>query len=185
MLKKKDVQIIIYPKTVWKSTKVFLKKRKTKKKQVGGFLNRYDFAYAGRDTANQGGKIAPKIITQATGEINKITQERIDQIIRSRGAEVEHIAPKIIRGAIEEVNVSTISFASIKTVKDFSICGKFSSFNTPINKFQNRSKFWTPLCKISWSIFLKLKKEMVNYIIGISKEKNCVYARISLKYIYN
>ena len=70
--------------------------------------------YAGRDTANQVGKIAPKIITQATGEINKITQERIDQIIRSRGAEVEHIAPKIIRGAIEEVNVSTISFASIK-----------------------------------------------------------------------
>ena len=86
--KKKDVQIIIYPKTDRKNKNLFLKKRKTKKRQVGGFLNKYDFAYAGRDTVNQVGKIAPKIITQATGEINKIAQDRIDQIIRSRGAEV-------------------------------------------------------------------------------------------------
>ena len=76
------VQIIIYPKTVQKSINLFLEKRKTKRKQVGGFLNRYDFAFAGRDTVNQVGKIAPKIITQATGEINKIAQDRIDQIIR-------------------------------------------------------------------------------------------------------
>ena len=71
--------------------------------QRGGFLNRYDFAYAGRDVVNQAGKIAPGIINQATGEINKIAQQRIDQIIRSGGAEVERIAPKIIREAIEEV----------------------------------------------------------------------------------
>ena len=102
-IKKKDVQIIIYPKTGRKSTKLFLKKNKTKKRQVGGFLNQYNFAYTGRDTVNQVGKTAPKIITQATGEINKIAQDRIDQIIRSGGAEVERIAPKIIRGAIEEV----------------------------------------------------------------------------------
>ena len=31
-------------------------------KQTGGFLSRYDFAYAGRDTVNQVGKIAPNII---------------------------------------------------------------------------------------------------------------------------
>ena len=82
--KKNDVhvQIIIYPKTVQKSINLFLEKRKTKRKQVGGFLNRYDFTFAGRDTVNQVGKIAPKIITQATGEINKIAQDRIDQIIR-------------------------------------------------------------------------------------------------------
>ena len=86
--KKKDVQIIIYPKTDRKNINLFSKKRKTKKGQVGGFLNKYDFAYAGRDTVNQVGKIAPKIITQATGEINKIAQDRIDQIIRSGGAEV-------------------------------------------------------------------------------------------------
>ena len=81
----------------------FLKKRKIKKKQVGGFLNWYDFAYAGRDTVNQVGKIASKILTQATEEINKIAQDRIDQIIRSGGAEVERIARKMIRGVIEEV----------------------------------------------------------------------------------
>ena len=101
--KKKDVQIIIYPKTDRKNINLFSKKRKTKKGQVGGFLNKYDFAYAGRDTVNQVGKIAPKIITQATGEINKIAQDRIDQIIRSGGAKVKCIIPKIIRGVIEEV----------------------------------------------------------------------------------
>ena len=71
--------------------------------QTGGFLNRYDFAYAGRDTVNQVGKVAPKIISQTTGEINKIAQQRIDQIIRSEGAEIERVAPKIISWAIEEV----------------------------------------------------------------------------------
>ena len=43
------------------------------------------------------------MITQATGEINKIAQDRIDQIFRSGGAEIERVAPKIIKGAIEEV----------------------------------------------------------------------------------
>ena len=38
----------------------FLKKRNIKKKQLGGFLNWYDFAYAGRDTVNQVCKIACK-----------------------------------------------------------------------------------------------------------------------------
>ena len=61
------------------------------------------FAYAGRDVVNQVGKVAPEIINQATGEINKIAQERIDQAIRSGGAEIERVAPKIIKGAIKEV----------------------------------------------------------------------------------
>ena len=43
------------------------------------------------------------MITQATGEINKIAQDRIDQIFRSGGAGIERVAPKIIKGAIEEV----------------------------------------------------------------------------------
>ena len=43
------------------------------------------------------------IINKATSDINKIAQERIDQVIKTGGAEVERIAPKIIRGAIEEV----------------------------------------------------------------------------------
>ena len=78
-------------------------KKRTSRPQTGGFLNRYDFAYAGRDVINQVGKVAPKIISQATGEINEIAQQRIDQIIRSGGAEIKRVAPKIIRGAIEEV----------------------------------------------------------------------------------
>ena len=43
------------------------------------------------------------MITQATGEINKIAQDRPDQTVRSGGAEIEQVAPKIIKGAIEEV----------------------------------------------------------------------------------
>ena len=43
------------------------------------------------------------MITQATAEINKTAQDRIDQIVRLGGAEIERIAPKIIKGAIEEV----------------------------------------------------------------------------------
>ena len=73
------------------------------RRQIGGFLNRYDFVYAGRDTANQVGKIAPEIINQATGQTNKIAQQRIDQVLRSGGAEIERVAPKIIKGAIEKV----------------------------------------------------------------------------------
>ena len=106
--KKSHTQIIIYPKTGVKNGKNALK-RKRSRLQTGGFLNRYDFTvnrynfYAGRDVVNQEGKVAPKMITQAMGEINKIAQERIDQIVRSGGAEIERVAPKIIKGAIEEV----------------------------------------------------------------------------------
>ena len=77
--------------------------KKKKKSPKGGFLNRYDFGCTGRDTVNQVGKIAPEIIKKATGEIDKIAQNRINQIIRSRGAEVERVLPKILRGAIEDV----------------------------------------------------------------------------------
>ena len=40
-----------------------------KRTQSGGFLNRYDFAYAGSDIVNQAGKIAPGIIRNASAEI--------------------------------------------------------------------------------------------------------------------
>ena len=74
----RDTQIIIYPKTGWSAGKNTSKKRKRSRRQTGGFLNRYNFAYAGRDVVNQAGKVAPKLINQATGEINKIAQQRID-----------------------------------------------------------------------------------------------------------
>ena len=73
------------------------------RRQISDFLNRYDFTYAGRDVVNRVGKIAPNITNQATGEINKIAQQRIDQAIRSGGAEIERVGPKIIGAAIEEV----------------------------------------------------------------------------------
>ena len=100
-LKHGDFQIIISPKTGIKIGKGSGKKWKTK--QTGGFLNRYDFAYAGRDVVNQAGKIAPDIISKATSDIDKIAKDRIDQAIKNGGAEVEQIAPKITRGAIKEV----------------------------------------------------------------------------------
>ena len=59
-----------------------------KKRQTGGFLSRYDFAYAGRDTVNHVSKIAPNIIKNATNNINKMAKERIDQVIRTGGSEI-------------------------------------------------------------------------------------------------
>ena len=93
-------QIIIYPKT-GKSLGRSTLKRKRSRLHTGGFLNKYNFAYTGRDIVNQVGKVAPKMITQATAEINKIAQERIDQVVWSGEAEIERVAPKIIKGAIE------------------------------------------------------------------------------------
>ena len=68
-----------------------------RRRQRGGFLNRYDFAYGGSDTINTVMKgldnLAPKLISQISEEIDKIAEARIRQAI----------APQIIYGAIEEV----------------------------------------------------------------------------------
>ena len=100
--RRRNLQITIYPKTGRSNGKATSRK-KNSRLQTGAFLNRYDFAYAGRDVVNQVGKVAHKLITQAIAEINKIAQDRIDQIVRWGEAETERIAPKIIKGAIEEV----------------------------------------------------------------------------------
>ena len=54
------------------------------------------------------------MISQATGEINKIAKQRIDQVVRSRGAEIERVAAKIIRGAIEEVYKTPSDYSEIE-----------------------------------------------------------------------
>ena len=59
--------------------------RNQRRRQTGGFLNRYDFTYAGRDTVNQLGKIAPGIIKYASGQIDEIAKKRIEQIIKQGG----------------------------------------------------------------------------------------------------
>ena len=102
-MKHGDIQITIYPKTGAKTGKNTGKKRRMSWRQTGGFLNRYDFAYAGRDTVNQVEKKAPGIINKATSDINKIAQQRIDQAVRTGGAEIERIAPEIITGVIEDL----------------------------------------------------------------------------------
>ena len=51
------------PKDWAKRWKSYFEKKKTSRRQTGGFLNRYDFAYAGRDVVNQVGKVAPKLLT--------------------------------------------------------------------------------------------------------------------------
>ena len=97
----------VYQKTGNKPGKPTGKKRSH---QRGGFLNRYNFTYAGRDVVNQAGKIAPNIIKQATGEIDKIAQTRINQVIKSGGGEIERVLPKILRGAIEDVYKTPFRF---------------------------------------------------------------------------
>ena len=74
-----------------------------RKRQRGGFLNRYDFAYADRDTVDQAAKVAPGVIEAATNDVNNIVEQRINQIVSKGGAEVERVLPKILRGAIEDL----------------------------------------------------------------------------------
>ena len=52
--------------------------------------------------------IAPKIIKQVTFQIDQIVQRRMQQIINQGGQQVEKTAPKIIKGAIEEVMLGII-----------------------------------------------------------------------------
>ena len=42
--------------------------------QTGGFLNRYDFAYAGRDVVNQAGKVGPGIIKGALNKADSVAK---------------------------------------------------------------------------------------------------------------
>ena len=78
-----------------------------KRQQKGGFLNRYDFAYAGRDTINQAfknlNKTAPKLISQTSKEVDKIVEARKRRLINDGGQQIQKIAPQIIHGAMEDI----------------------------------------------------------------------------------
>ena len=67
--------------------------RQETRRQTGGFLNRYEFAYAGRDTVIQAAKVSPSIIKGETNEISNIAQQRIDQIISHGGQKIELVLP--------------------------------------------------------------------------------------------
>ena len=70
-----------------------------RKRQRGGFLNRYDFADAGRDTINQASKqlnvLVPKLLDQLTTGLNEVSANRVNQL--------KQMAPGLIKGAVEEL----------------------------------------------------------------------------------
>ena len=86
-----------------KGNKTTRHKYRPPKRQRRGFLNRYDFAYAGRNIVNQVTKIASGLIKNASSEISNIAQQQINQIIRQAGQEIGRVLPKILHGAIEDV----------------------------------------------------------------------------------
>ena len=73
------------------------------KRHTEGFLNRYDFAYAGRDTVNQAANVATGIVKGATNDINNIAKQIINRIISQGGKEIERVLSKVPRKAIEDV----------------------------------------------------------------------------------
>ena len=72
-----------------KGNKTTRHKYRPPKRQRRGFLNRYDFAYAGRNIVNQVTKIASGLIKNASSEINNIAQQQINQIIRRLGKKLD------------------------------------------------------------------------------------------------
>ena len=69
----------------YRRVRILRPRRRGHLQQRGGFLNRYDFAYAGRDTVNQAFKnlnqTAPDLTKQLTNEVNNVAQQRLDQAI--------------------------------------------------------------------------------------------------------
>ena len=97
--------IVIEPENLKFHYVPFKEKTKQKKKNYTPKKKgrRRTFAYVWRDTVIQAAKVAPGITKDATNEIDKIAQWRINQIILQGGKEVEHVRLKILRGAIEDV----------------------------------------------------------------------------------
>ena len=78
-------------------TKKRARQKYWKRTQSGSFWNWHDFAYAGRDTVNQLGKIAPDVIKNASLEINNIALKRINGIITLGGKKLKG-CPQIFLG---------------------------------------------------------------------------------------
>ena len=82
------------------------RKKRKKRRQKGGFLNRYDFAYAGRDVVNQAfknlDKTAPALIQNLKGELNDVLQQRIHQVITEGAAQLKEVRPQLLKEAIED-----------------------------------------------------------------------------------
>ena len=112
-----------------------------KRTQRGGLLNRYDFAYAGRDTVNQVTKIAPGMIKNAGSKINNVAQQRLNQIISLGGNEMERVLPEILRAAIEDVYQTP-----------FRLLGNFRK--QQLNKLKNKM-LRSNICKLLTVVYTK------------------------------
>ena len=105
-----------------RKSKSSISSRYRSRKQTGGVLSRYDFAYAGRDSVNQAAcrvkkidpelinktfdraiDFAPQVIRKASRELDAIAARRINQFTYNTGREVQRIAPGLIKRAIEEL----------------------------------------------------------------------------------
>ena len=112
-----------------------------KRTQRGGLLNRYDFAYAGRDTVNQVTKIAPGMIKNTGSKINNVAQQRLNQIISLGGKEMERVFPEILRVAIEDVYQTP-----------FRLLGNFRK--QQLNKLKNKM-LRSNICKLLTIVYTK------------------------------
>ena len=77
--------------------------RHGKKRQRGGFLNRYDFAYAGRDTVNQATKNLDKLVPKLVDQLMNKATTGLDKISANRIEQLKQIAPGTIKSAVEEL----------------------------------------------------------------------------------
>ena len=103
----------------------YWKKRETTgrkcKRQYGDFLSHYEFAQAGRDTVNQATKVAPGVINAPTNDINKIAEQRINQVINQEGKELEGVLPKVLRGTNKDVYQAPFRLLGSFAKKQFNI----------------------------------------------------------------
>ena len=75
-------------------------------RDTGDWLDRYYFVYAWQDTVNTGYaklNLALSLIKTTVNHVYWVTEIRIQQAITQSGKEVERMAPKIVRLAIEEI----------------------------------------------------------------------------------
>ena len=86
-----------------KTKRIYGRTNRRSRRQLDGFLNHYDFPYAGRGMINEVAKVAPSVIKVAINDINNIATDRKNQIISQDGKKVERVPPKMLRGAIKDV----------------------------------------------------------------------------------
>ena len=103
-------------------------RRRRKRKQKGGWLSRYDFAYAGRSTANQAADhvrklapklidksfnrlrdLAPQVISQSSRELDAIAARRINQLTRTTANEIQRKCTCFILHTSNKVNLINFS----------------------------------------------------------------------------